>query len=81
MISISYDHQHGMAARRLIRRLTAGLAILLSEVFDGFEPPSQMSLGLNYRMNSNVLLTITSFAGLSETSPDFSLSGGVQWAF
>ena len=50
-----------------------------SNIQPEFESNRQISLGWNYRINSGLILTVISGAGMSETSPDFTLSGGLEW--
>lgn len=47
-------------------------------VIDGFDSPKQISLGANYRISNTVILSIISSAGIGNTSPDFTLSGGIR---
>jgi hypothetical protein len=51
-----------------------------SNILPEFESNRQISLGFNYRLNPGLIVTIITGAGLSETSPDFLLSGGMEWA-
>jgi len=51
-----------------------------SNILPGYESSRQVSLGFNYRINNRMILTLMSSAGLSETSPDILLSGGLEWA-
>lgn len=51
-----------------------------SRILANLEAPRQASLGVNYKINTGVTLSLLASAGLSETSPAVSLLGGVQWA-
>ena len=50
-----------------------------SNILPQYESSRQISLGFNYQVNNRMILTLTSGAGLSNTSPDFLLSGGLEW--
>jgi hypothetical protein len=52
-----------------------------TKIFDEFQAPSQISLGINYRAHLNLVLSFIGASGLSETSPDFSLSSGFELYF
>lgn len=52
-----------------------------SKIFEEFEAPAQASLGLNYRLNQSIALSVVGTKGLSNTSPDFSFSSGIDWIF
>ncbi len=47
-------------------------------ILPDFDPPQQGSLGLYYRVNSQTVLSLTTSAGFSNTSPDFGLSVGLN---
>lgn len=47
-------------------------------VIDGFDAPKQISLGANYRLSDTIILSAIGSAGIGNTSPDFTLSGGVR---
>jgi len=51
-----------------------------SNILPEFESNRQISLGFNYRLNPGLIFTVITGAGLSETSPDFLFSGGMEWA-
>jgi hypothetical protein len=51
-----------------------------SNILPEYESNRQISLGLNYRINTQLIFTVISGAGLSETSPDFILSSGLEWS-
>ncbi|KAF0141808.1 MAG: hypothetical protein FD122_1363 [Stygiobacter sp.] len=47
-------------------------------VIEGFDAPRQVSLGVNYRTSEKIILSVISSAGIGNTSPDFTLSGGIR---
>lgn len=47
-------------------------------VIEGFDAPRQVSLGVNYRASEKIILSVISSAGIGNTSPDFTLSGGIR---
>ncbi len=47
-------------------------------VIEGFDTPKQISLGANYRLSDKVILSAIGSAGIGNTSPDFTLSGGMR---
>ncbi len=49
-----------------------------TEVVKGYEPPRQISLGLNYKISENLILTGIGAAGLSNFSPEYSFSVGLK---
>ncbi len=51
-----------------------------SNILPEFESNRQISLGVNYRLHPGLIFTVITGAGLSETSPDFLFSGGMEWA-
>lgn len=51
-----------------------------SNILPEFESNRQISLGFNYRLHPGLTFTVITGAGLSETSPDFLLSSGMEWA-
>lgn len=50
-----------------------------SNILPEYESNRQVSLGFNYRVNNRTILTLIGSAGLSDTSPDILLSGGLEW--
>ena len=50
-----------------------------TEVVKGYEPPRQLSLGLNYQVGERLYLTGIVGAGLSKFSPAYSFSAGVKF--
>ncbi|OGU77474.1 MAG: hypothetical protein A2V93_00255 [Ignavibacteria bacterium RBG_16_34_14] len=50
-----------------------------TKIIDNYEPPRQVSLGLNLKLNSTTALSFTGFKGLSSYSPDFSISTGINF--
>lgn len=50
-----------------------------SNILPEIESNRQVSLGFNYRLNPGLSLTFITGAGLSETSPDLLVSGGMEW--
>lgn len=48
-------------------------------ILSGFEPNRQISLGLNYRAGNDLVISLIGSGGLSETSPDYGLSCGMEW--
>ncbi len=49
-----------------------------TEVVKGYEAPKQISLGINYKINENLILTGIGSAGLSKFTPAYTFSGGVR---
>src|SRR5690606_8968765 len=47
-----------------------------TNILDNYESPRQLSLGLNFKLNPETTLSFISSKGLSNYSPDFSLSAG-----
>jgi hypothetical protein len=52
-----------------------------STIVEGVPPLRQLSLGLNRRLSPGLMLSIIGAAGLSDSTPDVSLSGGLEWQF
>lgn len=52
-----------------------------TKIYEAYAPPHQFSLGLYANLISNTFLSFISSKGLSETSPDFSISTGVEYYF
>lgn len=82
---IEYKDTHvlGAGAGRFFNQGQYGLMLYFqtySQIISGLEGYRQISLGINYRANANLLVTVTGGAGLSETSPGFSLSSGFEWS-
>lgn len=50
-----------------------------SKIYDDYEPPRQISLGINYKINPRMILSLAGSKGFSETSPDAGLRGSIQW--
>ncbi|NHZ84983.1 MAG: hypothetical protein GWP19_03780 [Planctomycetia bacterium] len=50
-----------------------------TKIIEAFEPPRQLSFGINYRISSKMFISIGWQRGFSETTPDNGLSGGIQW--
>lgn len=48
-------------------------------ILDNYEPPRQLSLGFNFKLNSTVVLSLIGSKGLSNYSPDFSFSAGLNF--
>lgn len=48
-------------------------------ILDGYDSPKTLSLGLNYNLNTNLVLSIIGSAGLSKVTYDYSFSTGVKW--
>lgn len=62
----------------------SGSSVLLyfnsyTEITDNYEPPRQVSLGLNLKLNTTTALSLIGSKGLSRYSPDFSISGGFNF--
>ena len=51
-----------------------------SKIFDAYEPPRQISLGINYRLNKGIILSLAGIKGFSEISPNVGLNGSILWA-
>lgn len=51
----------------------------MTEIIEGIEPPSSLGLGLSFKVASKSSLMLNGVFGLSESSPDFSVSLG--WSF
>ena len=49
-----------------------------TEVVKGYQPPRQIALGINYKVNQNLILTGIGAAGLSNFSPAYTFSVGVK---
>jgi len=49
-----------------------------SQIISGFEPPRQVSLGYTRFLTSRLSLSLTGFAGMSQTSPDMGFTAGTQ---
>lgn len=54
--------------------------ISYTSIFDNYEPPRQVSLGLNFKLNPTTTLSLIGSKGLSNYSPDFSLSTGMNFS-
>ena len=50
-----------------------------TKILDSYEPPRQLSLGLNLNLSSTTILSLIGSAGLSNYSPDFSVSAGFNF--
>ncbi len=50
-----------------------------TEVVKGYEPPRQIALGINYKINENLTLSGIGLAGLSKFSPAYTFSVGVRF--
>ncbi|MDO8550517.1 MAG: hypothetical protein Q7S39_10265 [Ignavibacteria bacterium] len=62
----------------------SGSSVLLyyysyTRILDNYEPPSQVSLGLNFKLDSTKALSFIGSKGLSSYSPDFSISAGFNF--
>lgn len=51
-----------------------------TKIVEDFEPPKQLSIGINYKISSMMFISIGWQRGFSETTPDNGLMGGIQWA-
>lgn len=49
-----------------------------TKIIDDFDAPKQISLGINYMASDDIILSLISSAGFGNTSPDFTLSGGMR---
>ncbi|MFZ5948618.1 MAG: hypothetical protein ACOYU5_11740 [Stygiobacter sp.] len=49
-----------------------------TKIIEEYDAPKQLSLGMNYRASETIILTLISSKGFGNTSPDFTLSGGVR---
>ncbi len=49
-----------------------------TKIIDDFDAPRLFSLGVNYRANENIILSVIGSKGFGNTSPDFALSGGIR---
>lgn len=49
-----------------------------SKILDIYDPPQQISLGSNYRLSENVILSMIGSKGIGNSVPDFTFSGGVR---
>lgn len=49
-----------------------------TKMIDAYDAPRQISLGINYRASENIILSLINSAGVGNTSPDFTLSGGIR---
>jgi len=50
-----------------------------TKILNNYEPPRQVSLGLNFNLSSTTSLSLIGSKGLSNYSPDFSVSGGINF--
>ncbi|MFQ6674528.1 MAG: hypothetical protein ACE5GH_07070 [Fidelibacterota bacterium] len=50
-----------------------------SRILPGYDPPREVSVGLSVKLNSRSTVSLMGLSGLSETSPDVSVSGGLEW--
>lgn len=50
-----------------------------SKILDGYNSPQTLALGINDKISSNVILTLIGSKGLSDVTPDLSLSVGMKW--
>lgn len=50
-----------------------------TKILDNYEPPRQVSLGLNLKLDSTKSLSFIGSKGLSSYSPDFSASAGINF--
>ncbi len=62
----------------------SGSSVLLyynsyTRILDNYEPPRQVSLGLNFKLDSTKALSFIGSKGLSSYSPDFSISAGFNF--
>jgi hypothetical protein len=74
----------GVGVGRFLNHNQTGLMLYYetySTIVSGLDPLRQLSLGLSHRLREGVMLNIIGAAGLSESTPDLSLSGGVEWQF
>ncbi|KAB2849103.1 MAG: hypothetical protein F9K42_07855 [Ignavibacterium sp.] len=53
--------------------------ISYTSIFDNYEPPRQVSLGFNFKLNQAMALSLIGSKGLSNYSPDFSFSAGMNF--
>jgi len=49
-----------------------------TKIIDGYDAPKQLSIGINYRASDDIILSLISSAGFGNTSPDYTLSGGIR---
>lgn len=49
-------------------------------ILDNYEPPRQLSLGFNFKLNRTMVLSLIGSKGLSNYSPDFSFSAGMNFS-
>lgn len=52
-----------------------------TKIFSELPAPGQWSLGFLYKLNSSLTVSALGAAGVSETSPDFSILTGFEWSF
>jgi hypothetical protein len=52
-----------------------------TKIFETYAPPHQLSLGLYANLISKTFISFIGSKGLSETSPDFSISAGLEYYF
>lgn len=50
-----------------------------TKILDNYEPPRQVSAGLNFKLDTSKTLILIGSKGLSNYSPDFSISGGLSF--
>ncbi|MEE9132287.1 MAG: transporter [Gemmatimonadota bacterium] len=75
---------YSLAVGHPIARARLGLFASLfgnTEILDGVEPPMQLSLGLNYLVAPGTSISGSAAFGLTESSPDLSLSFGWLLSF
>ncbi len=76
-------HTFGVGMGRFLSGGRYGVMVYFetySRLLNDIEPNRQFSLGFNYRVKSGVILSVIGAAGLSSSSPDISLSTGLEWA-
>ena len=49
-----------------------------TRIIEDLDKPRQLSIGISYRINSNLFFSVSWIKGFSETSPDRGLIGGFQ---
>ncbi len=50
-----------------------------TQIIGGIDPPQQLSLGLFSRISDSTIVSIFVGKGFSESSPDYALTGGIEW--
>ncbi len=50
-----------------------------TQIIEGIDPPQQISLGLFSHLTDSTIVSLFFGKGFSESSPDYALTGGIEW--